>query len=274
VLIVPGSTGLAAAAPTAALLASHGYASGVLAYMQEPGLPQNFQQIPLEAIHAGIETFSVQPDVAAGQVTVLAQSVGTAVALSALAEPGAPTVRSVVLVAPTNVVWQALGGGGRPPKASSLTWAGQDLPYVPLRGDKLIGQIIRHAITGRLTRGPHSAALTMRPAYQAGLTATRAVTAATIRVDRIAPPILMIASTEDAMWPSVTMARALATRRSDRGDDQLLILPGAGHFLRPPMTPSTVDRNDDLVSGGTPEGTAAGQRTAWDALLHDLGPAD
>jgi BAAT / Acyl-CoA thioester hydrolase C terminal len=57
------------------------------------------------------------------------------------------------------------------------------------------------------------------------------------------------------------------------GDDRLLLLPGAGHLLRPPVTPTTVDRNDALVSGGTPHGTARGQRAAWDANLEFLARA-
>ena len=50
VLLVPGSTGAAAMAPAAALLASHGYTAMVAAYMQEPGLPPALCEIPIERI--------------------------------------------------------------------------------------------------------------------------------------------------------------------------------------------------------------------------------
>lgn len=53
-LVVPGSTGLAAIEPTAALLASHGYLALVAAYMQEPGLPPAMKEIPVELIGAAL----------------------------------------------------------------------------------------------------------------------------------------------------------------------------------------------------------------------------
>ena len=47
-VLVPGSTGMAAVAPRAALLCARGYTTAVLGYMQEPGLPSTFRQIPIE----------------------------------------------------------------------------------------------------------------------------------------------------------------------------------------------------------------------------------
>ena len=90
---------------------------------------------------------------------------------------------------------------------------------------------------------------------------------AAIPVERIDAPMLLIAGEADAMWPSVSMAAALAARRGHRPTDRVLVLPGTGHFVSPPATPTTVDRNADLVSGGTPEATAHGQRAAWNAAL-------
>jgi hypothetical protein len=63
VVVVPGSTGVSAMAPTAALLATHGYVAAVLGYMQEPGLPSTFRQIPVEAILAGLRAFAALPGV-------------------------------------------------------------------------------------------------------------------------------------------------------------------------------------------------------------------
>jgi len=43
--------------------------------------------------------------------------------------------------------------------------------------------------------------------------------------------------------------------------------PGdAGHFIRPPVTPTTVPWNDALVSGGTAAGNAHTQAEKWRAL--------
>lgn len=142
VVIVPGSTGLAAMTPMAALFASRGYAAGVLAYMQEPGLPVSFREIPVEAVEAGVRAFAALPEITG--VGLVAVSVGTVAALSMLAAAEAPPVRAVVAVSPAHVVWQALGDGGPPPKASMLTRDGRELPYVPIHGERLLGQIARN----------------------------------------------------------------------------------------------------------------------------------
>jgi len=204
---------------------------------------------------------------------VMAVSVGTVAALVALSGADAPTVGSVVVASPTHVVWQALTEGGPPPKAPMLTRNGRDLPYVPIRVEKLLGQMLRMRLGRLFSRRPRSAALELLPAFQAGLDASDAVAAAAIPVERIAAPVLAVAGEADAMWPSAAMARALIDRRRQHGGhdaDRLLLLSGAGHFLRPPVTPTTVDRNESLVSGGTPQAIARGQRAAWDAVLKFL----
>jgi dienelactone hydrolase len=270
VFIVPGSTGLSAMAPTAALLATHGYVAGVLAYMQEPGLPSSFERIPLESVTAAMMSFAALDEVDAERVVVHASSVGTSVALSALTPGEAPKPSGIVLVAPTHVVWQALPEGGRPPPMSSLTRGGKDLPYVPIKGERLLGQVAANAVRSRVSRHPTSHALKMGPAFDAGLKDGVAAAAAAIPVERIEAPILALAGGADAMWPSARMAKALRDRRRAHGagtDDRVIVVAKAGHFLRPPLIPTTVDRNDSLVSGGTPAGNAAGARTAWDATL-------
>jgi len=141
---------------------------------------------------------------------------------------------------------------------------------VPIRGEKLLGQMLRTRLGWLFSRRPRSGALEVLPAYRAGLDASAAVAAAAIPIERINAPVLAVAGEADAMWPSARMAQALVDRRRQHGGhaaDRLLLLPGAGHFLRPPVTPTTVDRNDSLVSGGTPQASARGQRAAWDAVL-------
>jgi hypothetical protein len=69
------------------------------------------------------------------------------------------------------------------------------------------------------------------------------------------------------------MADAIAQRRRAAGVDEadvLLSFPDAGHFVRPPVTPTTVPWNGALVSGGTASGNARAQAEAWSALLSFL----
>jgi BAAT / Acyl-CoA thioester hydrolase C terminal len=139
-----------------------------------------------------------------------------------------------------------------------------------MHGERLIGQMLSSALMRRLPGRRRSTAMRLYPAFDRTKDDPAAVAAATIPVERIDAPMLLIAGTGDAMWPSPAMARSILQRRREHGagkDDELLVLPDTGHFIRPPATPTTVDHTIDLVSGGTPEGTAHGQRAAWTAAL-------
>jgi dienelactone hydrolase len=270
VLVVSGSTGMAAMAPTARLLASRGYASAVLGYVQQPGLPDAMRAIPVEILADATDAFTALDAVDADRLVVWSVSVGTGLALSALSGAFPRPVRGVVAVSPTDVVWQALGAGGPPPKASSLSRDSQELPWLRMHGERLVGQMLVHALIRHVPGRRRSTAMRLYPAFDRTKTDPTTVAAATIPVERIDAPMLLVAGTGDAMWPSLAMARSIAERRREHGvgqDDELLVLPDTGHFIRPPATPTTVDRNADLVSGGTPGGTAQGQRSAWTASL-------
>ena len=270
VMLVPGTTGPGTLAAIAALLASHGYIAAVFLYLGEPGMPASFKEIPVERVHAGLAQLGELAGVDSTRLALYAVSVGTIAAAYACSLPAAPSLRALVLVAPSNVVWQALNDSGPPPKASSLTAAGQPVPYVRVASGKLLGQLARSALLGKLSGRPRSKALTLLPSYAGGLRSTKAPAAAEIPVENITCPILTIAGGSDSMWPAAEMAQALHRRRKqhDAGHhDVELEYPGAGHFFRPPATPTTVNRNDFLVAGGTAAASAQAQRDSWTRTL-------
>jgi dienelactone hydrolase len=271
VLIIPGSVGAAALEPMAALLASHGYATAVLAYIQEPGLPPSLREVPIEALAAGYRSFAASSAVNADRIVVLAASVATGGALAMLINAADIDPRGLVAISPTHVVWQALGDGGPPPKASSWTLAGAPLPWTRMRGERLLPQMIDHALFDRFHRHPRPKALHLLAAYAAGLSEGSADEPAALAVERIRCPLLLLSGQDDQMWPSVTMADSIMARRH-RADDRHLTFPDAGHFFRPPLTPTTVPWNDSLFSGGTAAGNARAQAEGWQAIrnfLHD-----
>lgn len=260
VLLVPGFTGVEGIAPQAALLASKGYRSGILVYADAPGLPESLRQVPIEALAAGYQAFAADRPTA-----VLTTSLGTAGVFSMLA--AMPHIRPVAVIgiAATSVVWQALPAGGAPPKASMWTLGGEDLPWLPSHGELALAQVVKHATIDRLHRQPKTKALKLRAGYARGLTELASHPAAAIPVERIPCPLLLLSGAADEMWPSDTMAAAIMARRS-RDDDQHIDFPEAGHFLRPPITPTTVPYNDNLWSGGTPAGIARAQSDGWSAI--------
>ena len=72
---------------TAALLASHGYATLALAYFGVDPLPPELIEIPLEYCKEGIDWLKAQPSVDAQHIAVLGGSKGAELALLLAATP-------------------------------------------------------------------------------------------------------------------------------------------------------------------------------------------
>lgn len=275
VVVLPGTMVGRSAAATTALFASHGYAAATLYYTQQPGLPDAFARIAVEDIAAALAAFKALPHVDSDAVAVHAGSVGVQTALATLIETGM-RVHAVVAVAPSHVVFQALRTDGPPHKMSALTHGGEDLPYVPVRAERLLPQLARNWLRHKMSRGPTSISLATKSAYDAGLSDKSAVSAAELRVEEIDCPMLVIAGEDDKCYPAAMMARAIVDRREAAGNpyaaqDELRIYADVGHFIRPPAIPTTVDRSSGLISGGSPAATASAQRDAWTHVLRFLG---
>ncbi len=272
VALIPGTTGAQLMEPTAALLASRGYAAMVVGYMGLESLPKTLSEMPLETLAAGIRRLSAHPSVDGERVGVYCASVGAEGALAALSEIEGLGTRTVVAIAPSSVIWQAKSEG-RPPKKPSWTLGGKPLPWVPLHGERLVPELIKNALLKRLSRHPRPSALHLRSAHSAGLRDRSAVENAEIRVERIEAPILFVSGSDDQMWPAAEMVAALMRRRAQarRPSDQHLNLAEAGHIIRPPFMPTTVTWTENLYSGGTPEGNAKASVKAWAEILQFLG---
>jgi hypothetical protein len=69
------------------------------------------------------------------------------------------------------------------------------------------------------------------------------------------------------------MSESILERRREHGvgsQDRGLRFADAGHFIRPPIIPTTIPWSADLVAGGTAEGNAHAQAEAWAARLQFL----
>jgi pimeloyl-ACP methyl ester carboxylesterase len=224
-------------------------------------------EVPLEHLAAGIRAAVAGSTVEPGHFAVLASSAGSEGVLATLAAFDEPACSAVVAIAPSSVVWQAPGAGGRGPGASSWTLRGSPVPWAPVRRDKLLAQAVPHAVVDRLRRRHRVRAIPLRPAYAAGL--ARHPADAEIPAERIDAPLLLLAGEDDQVWPSVDMATQLIDRRA-RAEDRLLAFPDAGHLLRPPVIPTTAPGDGVLLSGGTAAGNARAQADGWHAILDFL----
>lgn len=269
--VIPGTTGAQAMEPTAALLASHGYAAMVIGYMGLVGLPKSLCEIPLEALEAGIQQLSMHPAVDSSRVGVVCALVGVTGALAALSKIDHLNVLAVVALSPSNVIWQGLAEG-RLPQKSSWTLAGVPLPYLPIHGERLLPELVQNVLLKGLLHHPRPRALHLLSAYSTSLRDRTAVEKAAIHTEQIAAPILFLSGDDDQMWPGREMADALLHQRTAAGrlGDRHCSFAAAGHIIRPPIIPTTVTWTERMYSGGTPEGCARANTAAWAEILQFL----
>jgi dienelactone hydrolase len=256
----------------AAALASHGFAAFALPYFGFDPLPPSLNSIPLEYFERAIAWLGRQPEVDVGRLAIHGTSRGGELAL--LLASRIPVIRAVAGIVPGNVIWQ---GTGRPPDGgetgdrlskghrSSWTHHGEPLPFVPYRMSWF-----RVGTAARLIafRKPVRFVNLHRDSFKQ----REVVSRATIEVEKIRAPILLVSAGADLIWPSEAMADAIEERLASHKFEyevKHVRNPGAGHALRLPNTPATT-----LVSkiptfgfrfafGGTPEATARARVLAW-----------
>ncbi|HEX5546792.1 MAG TPA: acyl-CoA thioester hydrolase/BAAT C-terminal domain-containing protein [Ktedonobacterales bacterium] len=261
VIVLGGSSG-GRREPLAALLASHGCAALALAYFGAEGLPPRLADIPLEYFEAALDWMAARPEVRGGRCALLGTSRGAELAL--LLGATFPQVGAVVAYAPSGVLWGAVGASG-----PAWTYRGEPLPVVPDRVPPELDAAIS-------AREPISAA----EWYLHNLEDEAALGSATIAVERIAGPVLLISGEDDQMWPSTLMAERIMRRLAEHHFTwpyRHLRYPDAGHLLSPPWQPTTVNsRRHPTVGatfayGGTPAGQAHANADSWRKVLEWLG---
>ena len=106
-----------------------------------------------------------------------------------------------------------------------------------------------------------------------------AVEKASIPVQRINGPVLLISGQDDRVWPSTLLCDRIMERlkRSKRRfADCQLVYPGAGHFIPLPSLPATVNAiihpvtKTEIDLGGDPEHTARAALDSWAYVLRFL----
>ncbi len=249
VLVLGGSEG-GYADQVAALLATNGFGALSLAYFGVDGLPTQLGEIPLEYFERALAWLDSHAEVARGGVAILGTSKGAEAAL--LVASRSPLVRAVVAYAPSSVAWDCICSGA---SRSSWTAGGKGIVSVPQMPPVAVpaGQPVRPGVNylNRLQRAPEGA---------------------TIAVERIRGPLLLVAGEEDQLWPSLLMAQRIMQRRGERGGharDRLLAYAGAGHLIGKAFLPSGSTRiaGGRIETGGTPTANARAQADAWPKVI-------
>lgn len=259
VLVVGGSGGgLAWSQEMAALLASHGYAAFALAYFAAEGLPPTLDRIPLEYFGTALEWMSAQPGVAAKHLGVVGVSRGGELAL--LLGATYPSIRAVVAYVPSGIAWAAYPPSGH----GAWTLNGKEV----LHADSFSYDPWRRSSAG-IKAGKFDCYLV--PLEDADYAAM-----ASIPVERINGPVLMISGADDQLWPSTELTE-FAVRRFRQKDFphrvEHLKYANAGHSIGWPNGPTTMLKSkhpvsgEDMDMGGTAEGTAHARRDSWPRML-------
>jgi dienelactone hydrolase len=227
------------------MLASRGYAAFNLAYFAEPGLPRGLVNIPLEYFEHAIRWTRAQPWLHDGFLAAWGPSRGGELAL--LLGATFPDINAVSAWVPSGVMFWPIGlaeqGDTRPP--ASWTWHGKPLPYLQENNGSV------EALPPQQPGQPTA----YTPIYLRHLRDERAVERATIPVENIRGPILLVSGTDDQMWPSSVLADIAMRRLQSNGFKfpfQHLKYQGAGHSFCCPT-----DRERRTTSVSRPKALAA-----------------
>lgn len=271
----------------AAVMASNGFAALAQAWISEPDAGESVCRVPLERFASALTMLGRHHEVDAGRLSAMAISRGAEGLLAAATSGLCPQLRTLVLVSPSSVSWQALGASGEVPDTASWTQGGNPLPWVPLASGVLMRQIIRNSWTvGRDISQLRPTLLRLRPAYEASLVAAGlldrydrpaatepAEHPAVLNAAAVGCPLMMLAGHDDQLWPSVQMARMLSAQRAaagiDAGDD-CRIYDGAGHLIRLGLLPTDAPWTNGIAFGGSREGLARAQADATTGVLSFL----
>ncbi|MEO8132610.1 MAG: acyl-CoA thioesterase/bile acid-CoA:amino acid N-acyltransferase family protein [Betaproteobacteria bacterium] len=269
VIVLSGSGG-GLIEPRAALWASHGVTALALGYFGAPGLPDTISEIPLEYFETGLKWIHRTQAPAGDFVAVAGQSRGGELALL-LGATFPELVSAVVAYLPSSVTHGSLSarprGGDR--NATAWTYRGEALPIFGLGNKTMDWGLADNAPSPRR----------QTPVFTAGLADKAAVERATISVERINGPVVLISGVDDGLWPSTPFAE-LAEERLRRAQHPFPVehvrCEDAGHYILFPYVPTTMASKVhpvskvELVAGGTTVGRARANERSWVRVLSFL----
>ena len=226
ILLLHGSEGGSkeSAHATAIRFANLGYAAFALNYFAWPaasltGVPQTFIDIPVEGLATARSWLMKQPGVEADHVAVWGVSKGAEFSLVAAAHY--PWIDRVVACVPSSVVWSGFGRPQNPGEVySSWSIDGKGLPYIPYDN-----------FQDSLDRKVSSAFVHKRSLEKA---TSQEQAAARIPIEQAKANILLLAATNDVVWPSGVMTNQIENTLSamhTQATVHSLLFENASHFI-------------------------------------------
>ena len=256
----------------ASLLAAHGYAVLSLGYFGVEDRPAGLHHIDLEYFEQALDWMAVQPEVEGDRIIVIGLSRGGELAL----QLGSmfPRIGGVVAGSPCGIRQAGITKRNSDFTKPAWMYGGTALPYVPARFNlRRFLQFYSVFVFRRPLR--------LRPVFERLLRKHDLVAAATIHVERIKGPVLLLSGSGDELWPSERFAELVMTRLGNEERpyaDEHLRYAGAGHFVcfpyalpsLPPMTRMSPVPVFTMDFGGTPAANSASARDSWPEILRFL----
>lgn len=241
----------------AACLAAKGYAAFALAYFDYEDLPKSLENIPLEYFQSAIHLLQARDDIRSNSIAVLGGSRGGELAL--LLGATFPEIHAVVAISAGSVLWGGLGTNSGAVRHPAWTYQGQALPFMERRD--------YDQFDGMLDQNPFDTV----QRFQAALDKYPAVAKASIPVEKINGPVLLISGINDKMSPSTQMEDMVMIRLKEARHafpDCHFSYSGAGHIIFLPNLPTA--SNFVIRWGGDPEHTAAAAADSWPRIVEFL----
>lgn len=267
IIMLGGSDG-GALIGQAALLASHGYATLALSYFGHTPLPRQLVEIPLEYFGNAIQWLKHNPYIDSEQIAVLGVSRGGELAL--LIGATYPEVNAVIGYSASGVMWQGINLVSED-EASAWSLANTPLPFIPLRRSDEFQAYVNEQTAYNMPVEYNSLFIENMENN------TNILEQATIAVENINGPVMLISGQEDKMWPSEILSEIAVQRLSASSDYTYDVLflryPGAGHDIGIPYMPTTKrdvyhpHTRELLALGGNAQETAFASIDSWQELL-------
>jgi hypothetical protein len=205
---------------------SKGYPCFMVGYFGTEHTPDSLEMIPLEYFEEVFKILKTQQEFANKKIVVFGGSKGGELAL--LLASRYQQIEGVIARVPSSVVFQGIGG---PFKTSSWSYQGRPVPFVPYYQPFDYSKVVNNQWIDL---------------YKLSLTQTREVEKASIQVEYVNGPILILTGNEDKMWPSSQMGEMIVERLKKKNFPhwyEHVVYEDAGHSL-----------NENGLMSGTEDG--------------------
>ncbi|HZG80097.1 MAG TPA: acyl-CoA thioesterase/bile acid-CoA:amino acid N-acyltransferase family protein [Brevibacillus sp.] len=249
--------GLHTSSQFAALYASHGYPALALAYYNLEHLPQEIRNIPLEYAQKAMEWIKGQPFFRSRKIVVFGRSKGAELALVLGAT--FPQIGGVIASSPTSTVCIGSSTAEHAPDVycpqSSWSYQGKPLPFIPLTEEQCL-EFQKNLKEGKRVDAIHGACFSNQTMLEH----------ASIPVEKINGPLLLISSDDDHWWPASRHCKRMVQRLAEHDFPHSCLhldYQDVGHGIRFPYVPTTNLR----MNGGTAKNNAHAAKDSWHHIL-------